>query len=182
MKTARIISILSVSFITTLSGAIPALATPFHGSAQGSSVLGASTVSKVWSDLDFSPGAALNGGAKNDLFWQVGSSATLDTNSTFAGNIIAEQNATLHASAKVPCGRAIGWYAAKAKDRNIVANDCSNEAFGRGHNDHGGLDEGGGETTAGETTTAATIPEPTTTALLGFGLLGLFWRRRNSIQ
>ena len=48
----------------------------------------------------------INGGTGNNVFWQVGGSATLGTSSQFAGNILALSNITLDCGADISCGRA----------------------------------------------------------------------------
>lgn len=55
----------------------------------------------------------------NDVFWQVGSSATLGTNTIFGGTIIANQSATLNTGASVD-GRVIALNAAVTLDNNRV--------------------------------------------------------------
>jgi hypothetical protein len=40
----------------------------------------------------------INGGSRRNESWQVGSSATLSTTMTFAGNILAEQDERVHRS------------------------------------------------------------------------------------
>jgi hypothetical protein len=114
----------------------------------------------------------LNGGASNGIFWQVGSSATLGTSSIFAGNIIADQSITLDTSAKILCGRAIALHAAVTMDGNTISNDCSNGSSSLGRSDYGSLGY------SGTAALIATVPEPSTSALFGLGLMGLIWKRR----
>src|SRR5256885_9574422 len=62
----------------------------------------------------------LSGGAKAaNIFWQVGSSATLGTTSVFKGTIMADQSITLATSATLD-GRALARIAAVALDANVV--------------------------------------------------------------
>ena len=62
----------------------------------------------------------LSGGAKAaNVFWQVGSSATLGTTSVFAGNILAAQSITLNTGATLD-GRALARIAAVALDTNTI--------------------------------------------------------------
>jgi hypothetical protein len=62
----------------------------------------------------------LAGGAQpHDIFWQVGSSATLGTNSTFNGSILALTDITLKTGATLN-GRALARNGAVALDTNIV--------------------------------------------------------------
>lgn len=90
----------------------------------------------------------INGGTGNNVFWQVGSSATLGTTSQFAGNILALSNITLDSGADISCGRALALNGAVTIDTNDVSIN------------------GGG--------CAASAPEPGTATLLGIGLfLGL---------
>lgn len=60
-----------------------------------------------------------------NVFWQVGSSATLGTNSTFRGNILALSSITLTTGANV-IGRALARNGAVTMDTNtITAADCA---------------------------------------------------------
>jgi type VI secretion system secreted protein VgrG len=49
----------------------------------------------------------INGANGNNVYWTVGSSATLGTSSVFAGNILADQSITLNTAATITCGRAL---------------------------------------------------------------------------
>jgi hypothetical protein len=62
----------------------------------------------------------LAGGAKaNNIYWQVGSSATLGTSSIFKGNILADQSITLTTGVSLE-GRALTRVGAVALDSNII--------------------------------------------------------------
>ena len=62
----------------------------------------------------------LQGGARSsNVFWQIGSSATLGTGSVFRGTIMAYQAITLNTGA-TPDGRALARVAAVALDDNSV--------------------------------------------------------------
>jgi len=65
-----------------------------------------------------------NGGADNGLFWQVGSSATIGTSTSFEGNILALSNITLDTTATILNGRAFAQTGAVTMDTNVVSNVC----------------------------------------------------------
>jgi Ice-binding-like len=63
----------------------------------------------------------LTGGAKaSNVFWQVGSSATLGTNSTFVGTILSDQSISLATGASLQ-GRALARIGAVTLDTNAVS-------------------------------------------------------------
>lgn len=62
----------------------------------------------------------INGGSDCNVFWQVGSSATLGTTSTLAGNILALTSITLNTGAGLS-GRALARNGAVTLDGNSVA-------------------------------------------------------------
>lgn len=60
------------------------------------------------------------GGDGSNVYWQVGSSATLGTGTNFAGHIIADQSVTLTTGAKILNGSAIALNGAVTMDGNTV--------------------------------------------------------------
>lgn len=66
-----------------------------------------------------------NGARGKDLFWQVGSSATLGTDTALTGNILALSSITLNTGASVTCGRALARNGAVTMDTNNVSNCAS---------------------------------------------------------
>ena len=61
----------------------------------------------------------LNGAKASNVFWQVGSSATLGTTSAFQGTIMADQSITLNTGASLT-GRALARIGAVTLDGNAA--------------------------------------------------------------
>lgn len=92
-----------------------------------------------------------------NVFFQVGSSATLGTTTAFRGSILASQSVTLTTGATISCGRAVALNAAVTLDHNVVSTVCTDQI------------------------PVTTTPEPSTLALLVAPLmLGGFVRRRRA--
>jgi hypothetical protein len=110
--------------------------------------IGTTLITGSASDVKFIGGA--NG---DDVFWQVGSSATLGTTTQFVGSIVANISVTLATGANIACGRAIALTGAVTMDTNDVGT--------------GGCDSppGGSPSTP--------VPEPSTWAMMLLGFAGL---------
>jgi hypothetical protein len=128
----------------------------------------------------------MNTGAGAGVFWNVGSSATLDTATSFAGNILALASITLNHAATIGCGSALAHTAAVTMDNvTIDSTSCAGTGEDGSNGLSGGLDV---STTPDGTmvsflpfvplTTSSTAPEPATLLLLGFGLAGLAASRK----
>lgn len=61
----------------------------------------------------------INGAQASNVFWQVGTSATLGTNTSFSGSILADQSITLNTGANLS-GRALALNGAVTLDTNVI--------------------------------------------------------------
>ena len=88
---------------------------------------------------------SLTGKPMNDpnIFWQVGSSATLGTSTAFEGNILALTSISLNTGATIKCGSALAQNGAVTLQGNTITSCAS---------------------------TVSAVPEPGTMGLLGTGL------------
>ncbi len=90
-------------------------------------LLGADYVFQIGSTLTTASASAviaINGADGCQVFWQVGSSATLGTDTVFEGNILAEASITLNTRVVIVDGRAIALTGAVTMDTNTIGTDC----------------------------------------------------------
>jgi hypothetical protein len=113
-----------------------------------------------------------NGGKDNGVFWQVGSSATLSTGTTFEGNILALASITLNTGATIPNGRALAQTGAVTLDTDLISIVCPNG--GPGYS--GGL----GFDASGHLVPITPVPLPAALVLgcLGMGSAFAFGKRK----
>jgi hypothetical protein len=119
----------------------------------------------------------INTGAGAGVFWNVGSSATIGTNTTFMGNILALTSITMNTTATDLCGRALASTGAVTLDQNSLSGSCTNTLISSN-----GLSGGIDVTTGANGSTVVSIvhpttpvtptpvPEPATSLLVGLGL------------
>ncbi len=158
----------------------------FSSSAQLTGVLTLDFAGQPGGDFVFQVGSALttasgsdvtvlNGVSSGGIYWEIGSSATLGTSTSFAGNILADQSITLDRSASILCGRAIALNEAVTMDTNTVSNNCMTGGdYGTGRKDFGSYGFSGG----------SPAPEPAMWSIMltGFGAVAAIARRQRSAR
>jgi hypothetical protein len=113
----------------------------------------------------------INTGPNAGVFWDVGSSATIGSTTSFAGNILSLASITLDSVAILGCGGAYASTGAVTMISNAVSTGCM-----------GGLTVAtlGGVASALPFAPVAAVPEPETYAMMmaGLGMMGFIVRRR----
>ena len=66
-------------------------------------------------------------GTQGDVYWQVGSSATLGSTTAFAGNILAHDSISLDTGATISCGSALAQTGGVTMDTNQISVGCGTE-------------------------------------------------------
>jgi len=156
--------------ITNLSGAL---------TLDGQGNANAAWVFQMDSSLITSPASSvnvINTGAGAGVYWNVRSSATIDTTTAFMGNILALTSIWMYTGATDLCGRALADNGEVTLQMNRLSGVCSGELTGSN-----GLSGGFDVTSTGEVeflpfapvNGGGTVPEPATLALTLVGLLGL---------
>lgn len=175
--------------ITNLSGAV---------TLDGLGDANAAWVFQMETTLITSPDAVMNligAGSGAGVFWNVRSSATIDVNTKFLGNILAATSITLNSFANTDtsatniCGRVLADTGAVTLDQNTLSSTCTgvladSNGLGGGLDVLDVLDASGakvGEKVVFLSPTPTAVPEPGTFLLFGFGLAGLLVIRKRSL-
>jgi len=140
-----------------LSGATPTLVLNFGGLSDQSIVI---QIGSALTTASNSSVISENAGTNDNVYWAVGSSATLGTSSAFEGYLLANTSITLTTDASINCGSAYALNGAVTMDTNTI-DSCG----------------------TGDETTPSAVPEPASLPLLATGLLGAAWivRRRFAV-
>lgn len=160
---------------------VPAGTTNLSGSVtlDGQGDANAAWVFQMPSTLITSPNSVvsiINTGDGAGVYWNVGSSATIDLNTTFLGNILALESISMNTTASNNCGRALASTGAVTLQMNTLSGLCSG-FLGGSNGLSGGLDVSPGGDGTDQVSflpfapvTPSPIPVPSTFLLFGLGL------------
>jgi len=109
-------------------------------------------------------------GFNPSLYWNVGSSATLGTTTSFQGNILALTSISLNTGATIGCGSALAHTGGVTLQSNTISIGCNGPALSIQ------TGSGGVPVVVGPSGTPVATPEPTTLVLLGIGIAGFVAR------
>ena len=104
----------------------------------------------------------INGGLEDNVFWQVGSSATLGTTTEFEGNILALTSITLNTRASIACGRALAINGAVTMDTNFIDPPAAPQSSGTLVDVHTGNFTGATNTNTFELAASTVVPRSPT--------------------
>lgn len=134
------------------------------------------------STLITSPGSSvevINTGSGAGVYWDVGSSATIDTSTTFLGNILALASITMNTGATDDCGRALASTGAVTLQMNDISIGCSGILTGSSGLS-GGLTVTPGNPPVVTPLPFSSVPEPRTYLFLALGLVAIAIQRIRS--
>ena len=157
---------------------VPAGATNLSGALtlDGEGNANAAWVFLLPSSLITSPGSSVvleNTGAGAGLFWVVGSSATLNSGTSFAGNILANTSITLGSGVTLGCGRALASTGDVTMINDTIGTGCTGSLEGSNGLSNGLSFSNSVVSTLPSSTIEATVPEPSTWLLFATGIVGL---------
>ena len=164
---------------TNLSGAL---------TLDGQGNANAAWIFQMPSTLITSPNAVvnmINTGSGAGLYWDVGSSATIDVNTTFLGNILALTSIAFNTASTDFCGRALAKTGAVTLDHNSLSGNCTGNLAGIAGLS-GGLDVttvpgGAPQVSFLPNAPVSSVPEPSTYLLFGAGLAALLGFRKKGV-
>lgn len=107
----------------------------------------------------------INANSSDNVFWEVGSSATLNAGVSFVGHIIASASVSMLQGAKIGCGSVVAQTGQVSMINNTISDTCTYSL--------GPIGTGTVTPTLSGPGTTVQVPEPSTFVLLGFGIAGL---------